>query len=597
MKKYQYHSPYTQEKIDFIPLDSVLIKRLFSYLKPYFPIISLAILFLLGAKMIEAFIPIRIGTLSQIILDNPQPSPLLDNIIAGCLSIIGFLLISYLLESVHVVLKTWIGQKALRKLRTDVFEKIQSLPIEYFDQHSIGRLMTRTIHDVDQINQLFSESVVPLLGSIFLFFFVSVGVFVVNWKLAAVFFTSVPFLFWIAYHFRNHQRKAYEKIRRITSAMNTFFHEHLEGAATIRHFGIWKRDKKTLDAINSDYCTAYLETSHHYARLFASLSIIQSITLISLFTLLALSTEGFQGGIFFTFSLYVIMIFRPISDLAERYNMLQSALAAAARVFYILDESPEHYNEKQTFPILEVETIEFQNIGFSYKPNQRVLKGISFVVKKGETIALVGMTGAGKTTITNLLLRYYDIQEGVIKINGRDIRDYSLHELRSAMAVVLQDPVIFSGTIRENVTLNEPTITDEMIDKAVDDANMRPFVRHFPESLDHRIAERGSGLSTGEKQLLSLARAVAHNRSILILDEATANIDAATERAIQEALDRILHNKTAIVIAHRLSTIQNADAILVIHRGEIRERGTHKALIAQGGIYEKLYRLQFLNNH
>jgi ATP-binding cassette, subfamily B, multidrug efflux pump len=381
-------------------------------------------------------------------------------------------------------------------------------------------------------------------------------------------------------------------LRKIVSALNTFVQEHLMGASTIQQFNREEGEFQKFKHINDDYSTAYLETGHHFALLFSSIDFVQSFVLIFVFSLLVTSSEGFQGGAFFTFSLYIIMIFRPIGDLAERYNLLQSAFTASERIFNILDEEVEYSNHVQNM-IGEVKTIEFENVWFSYKPNEWVLKDISFKVNKGETVALVGMTGSGKTTIINLLLRFYEIDKGSIKINGQDIRKYPLHLLRSAMAIVLQDPVIFSGTIAENVSLHVESISEDQIKNALDYANMSPLVRRYPDGIRHKVAERGLGLSTGEKQLLSLARAVAHQRSVLILDEATANIDAATERAIQEALERILKSTTSIVIAHRLSTIHRADQILVIYKGVIREKGTHMELIKQKGIYEKLYRLQY----
>lgn len=592
MRKYTYSSTYPQEQQQESYPDRVLVKKMLGYLAPYTWPIVLAILLLFAAKVIEAYVPLVIGEYSQTILNATSTTLPIQKLAVGTAWIIAALVLASLFETANIIVKNWIGQKALYKLRNDVFEHIQQLPVEYFDKNAVGRLMTRTIHDVDQINLMFSDSIIPLIGSIFLFIGVSIGVIVLNTHLAIAFFVTLPILCVIANRFRKGQRKTYGKIRAIVSAMNTFIQEHLTGVSTIRLFSLKSNEKSKFEKINNDYKTGYVESGNHFAELFAGIDLIQSLALILVFVLLVLSPQGFQGGEFFTFSLYVIMIFRPIGDLAERYNVLQSAVAASSRIFHILS-IPIEVSTPSKKTIATVESISFENVWFAYDGQEWVIKDLSFEVKKGQTAALVGITGAGKTTITSLLLRYYEIQKGSIKINGTDIREYSLATLRSCMSVVLQDPVIFSGSFSDNVSLNASKISEKQINQALDDANMEPIVRRYPQGRKHFIAERGTGLSTGEKQLLSLARAIAHNRDILILDEATANIDAYTERAIQEALHRLLSSKTSIVIAHRLSTIQHADKILVMHQGELKEEGTHAQLLKSKGIYEKLYRLQF----
>ena len=592
MRKYTYSSTYPQEQYQETYPDRVLVKKMLSYLAPYTWPIVCAILLLFAAKAIEAYVPLVIGEYSQTILNATSTTLPIQKLAVGTAWIVAALVLASLFETANIIVKNWIGQKALFKLRNDVFHHIQQLPVEYFDKNAVGRLMTRTIHDVDQINLMFSDSIIPLIGSIFLFIGVSIGVIVLNTHLAIAFFVTLPILCVIANRFRKGQRKTYGKIRAIVSAMNTFIQEHLTGVSTIRLFSLKSKEKGKFEKINNDYKTGYVESGNHFAELFAGIDLIQSLALILVFVLLVLSPQGFQGGEFFTFSLYVIMIFRPIGDLAERYNVLQSAVAASSRIFHILS-IPIEVSTPSKKTIATVESISFENVWFAYDGEEWVIKDLSFEVKKGQTAALVGITGAGKTTITSLLLRYYEIQKGSIKINGTDIREYSLATLRSCMSVVLQDPVIFSGSFSDNVSLNTSKISEKQINQALDDANMEPIVRRYSKGRKHFIAERGTGLSTGEKQLLSLARAIAHNRDILILDEATANIDAYTERAIQEALHRLLSSKTSIVIAHRLSTIQHADKILVMHQGELKEEGTHAQLLKSKGIYEKLYRLQF----
>jgi ATP-binding cassette subfamily B protein len=455
--------------------------------------------------------------------------------------------------------------------------------------------MTRTIHDVDQINQMFAESVIPIFGNIILFISIFVGIFFVNWKIGLLVLCILPVVYTLTHYFRLQQRRCYDHIRTIVAAMNTFVQENLMGAATIRNFGLQKKSRKHFEKINDDHCNAYVDSVRNFSFFIAAIDFLQNFSLIMAFAILvAWSPMGahFEAGTYFTFSLYVLMLFRPLVDLAERYNTLQSAMAASARLFDVLDRHSEaaEYFGKQTLG--EIETISFDNVWFAYEDERWILQGISFSVKKGESVALVGVTGQGKSTIISLLLQFYKHQKGEIEINGRNIREYSLNSLRHQFSIVLQDPVLFSGSIADNIALFNPQISHLQIEEVVDYLGMGPFINRLPSGIKYTLIERGKSLSTGEMQLLSLARAVAHRRAVLILDEATANIDTHTERVIQVALKKILHEKTAFVIAHRLSTIKEVSRILVLHEGKIVESGTHSELLEFQGVYEKLYRLQ-----
>ena len=594
MEKYSKENP--QSKV----VDIELIKKLYIYLRLYRYFLMISIFFLLISKVIEAFVPIFIGRLSQQMLDGislglTEKHILLNHIISGCWLILGLLVVSYLLDSLNVFLKSWVGQKSLFSLRQDVYQHILCQPLSYFDHHTVGRMMTRTIHDVDQINQMFTESVVPILGNIFLFICIFIGIAVVDWKIALFIFAVMPIVFYLTNRFRYYQRICYDKVRTIVSAMNTFFQEHLMGAATIRNFGLQMQSKTQFEAINKDHRDAYLESIHHFSFFIAGIDLLQNFSLILVFILLVLFNpigSEFQAGTFFTFSLYGLMIFRPLADLAERYNVFQAALAAAGRIFDVMNRKIEDFSPKHELD--KIHSIAFEDVWFAYEKENWVLKGLSFEVKQGESLAIVGVTGEGKTTIISLLLRFYDYQKGKITINGQDIRDYSLSDLRRQFSVVLQDPVIFSGTVSDNIGLYDPSITKEKIYSVADYLNFLPIIQRFPDGWDHFLGERGKSLSIGEMQLISIARAIAHYRSALILDEATANIDSVTEMMIQNALTKILKEKTAIVIAHRLSTIRDASRILVLHHGKAAETGTHQELLAAQGIYEKLYRLQFV---
>jgi len=601
MKK-DYKNTYPQEQAEVKSLDYYLIRRLWSYLYPYRGWIFVTIAFLLFSKGVEAYVPIMIGHVSQQILNNINASlvikeELLSGIIHGVVIIVVLLIFSYLLDAVNVFLKSWVGSKALYSLRRQVFVHIERMPLKYFEKHTVGRLMTRTIHDIDQINQMFTESVVPLIGNLILFLCMMIGIFFLNWKMGMVMLFILPIVFWLTNRFRIVQRRCYDQIRSIIAAMNTFVQEYLMGSSTIRAFGLQKKEKKRFAEINDDHCDANVESVQNFSFFIASIDFLQNLSLILVFVILVHFSPvdlGFQAGTFFTFSLYALMFFRPLADLAERYNVLQSAMAASERIFYTLDQETEPYKSKPSPALNEINSIDFDNVWFAYEDENWILKGMTCHVKRGESIAIVGMTGAGKSTIMSLLLRFYDYQKGSIKINGIDIREYPLEILRRQFGVVLQDPVIFSGTIADNIRLYHPDLTLDKINQVVDYLNIRSFINRLPGGLSHELTERGKSLSVGEMQLISMARAVAHQRSVLILDEATANIDSGTEKIIQDALKKILHNKTALVIAHRLSTIKDANRILVLHNGVMAESGNHQELLQAKGIYEKLYRLQFL---
>jgi ATP-binding cassette subfamily B multidrug efflux pump len=596
-----YNRKYSKEYLKTRTLDFDLTRRLLRYLLPYKRLMIISLLFLVIAKSIEAFVPIYIGKITQTILNgfdlnSSQKHMLFVEATNAGLHIIVLLLFIYFLDAANVFLKNWIGQKGVYALRTEVYRHIQQMSLNYYNNHAIGSLMTRVIHDVDQIDQMFSESVIPLIGSGFLFLFISIGLVCVDWKIAFMLLFIFPAMYWLISYFRFNQRRCYDNIRSIVSAMNAFVQEYLMGASTIRSFGLQEQERHYFEEINQDHRNAYVESIQYYSFFFAGIDFIQSISLIIVFTLLVIfaSPSGFEVGTYFTFSLYALMLFRPLLDLAERYNVLQSAMAAADRIFHILDEPTEDYSKKNEEPNLgEIEEIAFENVWFAYKNEEWILQGFSIKIQKGETIAIVGMTGAGKTTLLNILMRFYPIQKGHIKINGIDIQKYSLSTIRSQFSVVLQDPEIFSGTISENITMYQSYITREKVEFAIDYVNLRPVINRLSEGTETYLSERGKSLSLGEQQLVSLARAVAHNRSVIVLDEATASIDSGTESVIQNTLKKIFKNKTALVIAHRLSTIKEATIIVVLHQGIAFEIGSHKELLAQKGIYEKLYRLQY----
>jgi len=597
MKNSDYFYEYPKEHNTKQTVDYDLLLRLCGYLKPFKFLIFIATVFLLFSKMIDAVIPIVIGRLTQKILDASGLSPFLgqqlfDLVFSSIMLLLGCLIFSYLCEAVSVVIKSKAGQSALFTLRKDVYRHILSLPLKYFDRQAVGRLMTRTIHDVDQINQMFAESVVPIIGSTMLFVCVFIGIVFIDWQIAILVALFMPFIFWHTNHFRKRQRTCFNRVRLVVSSMNSYIQEHLMGIAIIRKFGLIDSEQVHFDKVNSDQKTAYIETIENYSLFSAGIDFAISAFMIIIFAVLVFFSppHEFQAGTYFTLSLYSLMIFRPLADLAERYNVLQSAMAASERIFRILDEEAE-VRDDDLQQIDKIETIEFEDVWFAYEGENWALRGVTFTIQKGEAVALVGITGAGKTSIINLLLRLYNYQKGSIRINGIEITRISKKSLRDHFHVILQDPVIFSGTILDNIRLFDDAISEEMVAQAVDYVGLRSYVDRLPQGVHTLISERGSSLSVGEMQLISLARTMAQQRSALILDEATANIDSVTEKTIQKTLEKLLKDKMSLVIAHRLSTIKDVDRILVMHQGQVAQSGTHVELLSCQGIYENLYRL------
>jgi ATP-binding cassette, subfamily B, multidrug efflux pump len=597
---------YIKEQVQSTTSDRQLILRLLSYLRPYRSLLIIAVSCLFIAKIIEVVVPIFIGKLTGSILTDSQINRDLTSVLKGGLILLSLLFMSYLLDSSSVLLRSWIGQNGLYDLRKQIYNHIIHMPLSFFNKSTVGRLMTRTIHDVDQINQMFSDSVIPIIGNLFLFIGIFIGIVVLDWKIGLLVTTILPLVWWLSRRFRYFQRICYDRIRTVVSAMNTSMQEHLMGVSIIRNFGLQSRTKQEFNVINEDYCSAYLESVHHFSFFMAGIELIQNMALILVFVLLvnfAAPESPFNIGMYLTFSLYSLMFFRPLADLAERYNVLQSAMAAAGRIFHVLDAESEQGVDKGIRELHEIQTITFENVWFSYEAEQWVLKGFSLKIKEGESYAFVGPTGEGKSTIMSLLLRFYEPQKGNILINEIPIQEYSLSSLRQQFSLVLQDSVVFSGTIADNLSLFDPSISRESIEKTIDFLGLRAWIARFSLGLDDYLYEQGKGLSAGEMQLISLARAVILRRSVLILDEATAHVDALTEKIMQQALHTVLHSKVtgqtrswrALVIAHRLSTIKDVANIVVLQGGKVAEIGTHQALLEKKGIYEKLYRLQFVS--
>lgn len=531
--------------------NSNLFVRLLRYISPWKKSLVFSLCLILTARVIEAWIPIRLGLLAQDILTHEKEA---SHFIHEGLFLALLLVGQYFLDAIAVIVKGWVGSSGLVDLRKEVFSRILAQPFSFFDKERVGKLLTRTLNDVDQINQMFSESVLPLLGSLVMFVLIFIGMFWLDWRIAAVILCVLPFLLALTNYFRRIQREGYEAVRDEIQEMNSFVQEHLQGVITIRRFGLQKEEGMTFKKLNERLADANLETTKNFGFYISSNDFLQSVSYISAFVLLSYSS-GFNAGIFFAFTLYIAMIFRPILDMAERYNILQSAFAAAGRIFSILELAPE---SKEGKTLEAIHTIEFKDVWFSYNGTDWALKGISFKIDPEERVGLIGKTGSGKSTVAALILRFYTPTKGAILINGEPIETFSPQSIRRASSVILQDPVIFTGTVEENVTLFDPTISAREAKKALD----------YVGFSERETIGEGS-LSSGEKQLVSLARAAAHPGRFLIMDEATANIDPPTERKIEEALAKLTAGRGALIIAHRPSTIRGLDRVITLSLGKI----------------------------
>jgi len=603
MASHAPEGPIREEEALGRAYDARLMRRLLSYLGAYRLQVAGAVLMLIAASGLELVGP----WLTKIALDRAVPTA--DTDLLGTLAavFVGSLLAAAALEYLRTLLTTWIGQKVMLDIRGQVFSRLQRLELAFFDRNPVGRLMTRVTSDVEVLNEMFTSGVVTIFGDIFTIGAIVTAMLLLDWRLALVSFAVLPLVFFAAMIFRRKVRTAYRDIRTRLARINAFLQERITGIGVVKLFGQERPTAERFSRINESHLQAHLRSITYYALFFPVIEILTAVAVALILWYGGLrALEGtISIGVIAAFLQYVRRFFRPIQDLSEKYNILQNAMASSERVFRLLDQVPAIEEPENPVDPGEIEgRIEFRDVWFRYpKPasddelpddDDWVLRDISFIVEPGERMAIVGATGAGKSTIVNLLLRFYDPQRGQILLDGIDIRNLSLETLRGSMGLVLQDVYLFSASAAENISLGRPSIEENAIVEAADRVGADPYVRRLPGGYQQALGERGSSLSVGERQLLSFARALAGAPRILLLDEATSSVDSEIEAQIDVALEALMRGRTSLVIAHRLSTVQNADRILVLHHGEIRETGTHEELLeVEEGLYARLYRLQF----
>jgi ATP-binding cassette, subfamily B, multidrug efflux pump len=604
--------------------DSRLMKRLLKYLRPYtwqVVVALMAIVLKAGADVLGPYLTkvavdkylARTST-AHSFLDRWLSSAPLVGIAQIAAFYVGLQLFSFLLEFLQTYYMQWTGQKVMFDLRSQIFRHLQRMHIAFFDKNPVGRLVTRVTTDVDALNEMFTAGVVSIFEDVFVLAGILAIMLHMDWKLALITFAVLPLIFWATSIFRTKVRDSYRRIRVAIARINSYLQEHVSGMMVLQLFNREKKSYQQFSDVNKSHMDAFKDAILAYAVYYPVVEVLSSIAVACIIWFGGLDViRGLTTlGVLVAFIQYAQRFFRPIQDLSDKYNILQSAMASSERIFKLLDTPVEIVSPAQTKAPVGPGRIEFDHVWFAYRivplddgkqvgesaratPAEPdwVLRDVSFTIEPGETVAIVGHTGAGKTTIISLLMRFYDVQKGAVRIDGVDVKDMDVTDLRRRYGVVLQDPFLFTGTVGGNIRLGTIWIQEEDVERAAEEVNIADFIRTLPNGFKEEVRERGSTLSTGQKQLISFARALAHNPKILILDEATSSVDTETEFRVRDALTRMVEGRTSVIIAHRLSTIQRADKIIVMHKGQVREIGSHQQLLANRGIYYKLYQLQY----
>lgn len=572
--------------------DFGLFKRMFLYTRPYKHIMFAAVILIIVAAFLQLIGPY----LTKLAIDQYIRVGDYDGLTLIVLLYLGILMVTFVIQYAQSYITQYLGQKLMYDLRSQIFDHLQKLSLSFFDKNPVGRLMTRVTSDVQALNEMFTQGVVSIFGDLFLLTGIIIVMLSMNLELALWTFAVIPLLFILTAIFKRKVRGAFRNVRKWLAQINTYLQENITGMSIVQVFNRQEKNHREFTRINGEHTNAYVRMVFYYALFYPAIELISA---------LALGIVIWQGGLLkmsdlvtygalVAFIQYAQMFFMPISDLSEKYNILQGAMASAERIFKLLDTPPRIQSISAPVEKIQVQgRIRFDKVWFAYNDEDYVLRDISFTIEPGENIAVVGHTGAGKTTLINLIGRQYEIQKGRICLDDVDIQSMELRQLRSSMAIVLQDVFLFSGTILDNVRLGKPGISEAQVIEACKKVNAHDFIERLPRKYHTVLNERGASLSMGQRQLLSFARAIAVDPQILILDEATSNIDTETEILIQEALDYMMRDRTSIIIAHRLSTIKHVDRILVFHKGYLKEMGSHQELMQQQGLYYQLYQLQY----
>ena len=580
-----------KEKITGSTYDSKLLNRLAKYMRPYRSTFWVSVVLTILLAAVAPALPLLIEhTLDSYILKGKSDG------LNTMLALMMFLLVlQTIIRYFHTLMTNTLGQSVIRDIRIQVFNHITNLRLKYFDNTPIGRLITRTISDLETIANIFSEGLIQIIGDLLQLVVILAVMFYTDWRLTLIVLVPMPLMIAATYVFKEAMKSAFQGVRLWVANLNTFLQEHISGMAIIQYFSREDQEMRKFEAINKEHRNAHIRANWYFSIFFPVLEIIVAIAtgLLVWYGSKQIIEDIISPGVVVAFIMYINMIFRPIRELIDKFNTLQMGMVSAERIFDVLDTNEFTPNIGTITQAKIRGAIEFKNVWFAYNDEKWVLKDVSFSVSPGETLALVGATGAGKSSIISILSRFYEIQKGQILLDGVDIKDYELSFLRNNISIVLQDVFLFSDTIKNNISLNDSTISIEKITDAAKRVGAYEFINRLPNQFEYEVQERGATLSAGQAQLVSFIRALVHDPKILVLDEATSSIDTETEEMIQSAIDNLMEGRTAIVIAHRLSTIQKADKIIVLDKGEIKEIGSHQELLNIGGYYKKLYDLQF----
>ncbi len=569
----------------------VILRRLFAFAKPYQGYFVVLVALILLSAAVAPALPLLIQyTIDHYILQADY-----HGLTRMMLAMLALLVVQAAVQYTNTYLSGWLGQNVIRDIRTQLYRHLLGLRLKFYDNTPIGRLVTRTISDIETLADVFSEGIAAIAGDLLQIVVILAIMFYTDWRLTLVSLSILPFMFLGTYVFKEKIKESFNEVRTAVANLNSFVQEHITGMAIVQIFNSEESELKKFEEINREHRRSNLKSVLYYSIYFPVAEVIAAgcTGLLVWYGAKGVLAEDITLGTLIAFIMYISMFFRPLRQIADRFNTLQMGIVSTERIVRLLDSHEFIPNDGNYNPGEIAGNVAFENVWFAYNDENYVLKGISFEARQGETVALVGATGAGKSSVINLLSRFYDINKGTIRIDGRNILDYELNGLRRQISVVLQDVFLFSGTILDNITLGNPDIPFEKVEQAAKLVGAHPFIMRLPGGYQYNVMERGATLSVGQRQLISFVRALVYDPKIIVLDEATSSVDSETEEMIGDAILKLMKGRTAIVIAHRLSTIQKADRIIVMDKGEVKEQGTHEQLLAHDGYYAQLYRMQY----